>query len=50
MARKENGRITETAEEARSGERGPTVRNLLVISIALVVAVFTVLWLIFFRT
>ena len=38
MAKMENGRIVETAVEARGGERGPTVRNVLVIGTGLVVA------------
>lgn len=50
MPNAENGHITETAREARGGEFGPTVHNVLFISIALVVAAFVVIWVIFFRT
>ena len=38
MARMENGRIVETAVEARGAERGPTVRNVLLAGTALVMA------------
>jgi hypothetical protein len=37
MAKRENGRIVETATEARGAERGPTVRNVLVAGTGLVV-------------
>ena len=42
MAKVENGQIVETAKEARGAERGPTVRNVLVWSLALVVVAFAV--------
>ena len=50
MAEKENGQITETAREARGAEPGPTVRNVLVWSLALVVVAFVVVYLFFFRS
>jgi hypothetical protein len=50
MAKLENERIVETAVEARGAERGPTVRNVLVISVGLAVLVFVVVFLAFFRT
>ena len=50
MSKQENGRIVETAIEARGAERGPTVRNVLVWSLGLVVAAFAVIYFIFFRT
>jgi hypothetical protein len=37
-AKMEDGRIVETAREARGAERGPTVRNVLVAGTALVIA------------
>ena len=49
MSKQENGRIVETAIEARGAERGPTVRNVLVWSLGLVVAAFAVIYFIFFR-
>jgi hypothetical protein len=49
MAEKENGRIIETAREARGAEPGPTVRNVLVWSLALVVVAFVIVYLLFFR-
>ena len=48
MAFKREGRIIESAQEARQGERGPTVRNLLVASTALAVIVLAIVWLVFF--
>jgi len=44
------GRIVETAREARGAEPGPTVRNVLVCSTALVVIAFAIIWYVFFRT
>ncbi len=49
MARIENDKIVETAVEARGAERGPTVRNVLVTSLFLVVVAFAVLYFVFFR-
>jgi hypothetical protein len=50
MAKVENERIVETAVEARGAERGPTVRNVLVWSLGLVVVAFAVIYFLFFRT
>lgn len=50
MAERENGRIVETAQEARGAERGPTVRNVLVWSMGLVVVAFAIVYFAFFRT
>jgi hypothetical protein len=50
MPKQENEQIVETAIEARGAERGPTVRNVLVWSIGLVVAAFVVIYFVFFRT
>lgn len=50
MARQEHGRIVETATEARGAELGPTVRNVLVWSVSLVVVAFAVIYFIFFWT
>jgi hypothetical protein len=49
MAKIENEKIVETATEARGAERGPTVRNVLVISLCLIVVAFAVLYFVFFR-
>ncbi|GIQ75410.1 hypothetical protein BraRD5C2_38510 [Bradyrhizobium sp. RD5-C2] len=49
MAKVQNGKIVETAVEARGAERGPTVRNVLMVSLCLAVAAFAVLYLIYFR-
>ena len=48
--RKENRKIVETATEARQGERGPTVFNVLTISTVAAIIVLAVVWLVFFRT
>jgi len=48
MAKQENGRIVETAREARGAERGPTVRNVLLASTGLVVAGFAVVYMMYF--
>jgi hypothetical protein len=50
MAKREKDHIVETAREARGAERGPTVRNVLVWSLGLVVVAFIVVYLIFFKT
>lgn len=50
MARLENEQIVETAIEARGAERGPTVRNVLVWSLGLVVVAFAVIYFVLFRT
>ena len=50
MAKEENGQIVETAREARGAEPGPTVRNVLVWSLALVVVAFVIVYLLFFRS
>jgi hypothetical protein len=44
----ERGRIVETATEARQGERGPTVRNMVVGGTALVIAAFVVVYIVYF--
>ena len=48
MAKLEDGHIVESATEARAGERGPTVRNVLIISLAAVVVLFATVYLYFF--
>jgi hypothetical protein len=50
MAEKKGETIVETAREARGAERGPTVRNVLVWSLSLVVVGLAIVWFIFFRT
>lgn len=42
--------IIETSQQARQAERGPTMRNVLIASLGLVVIVLIVVWLIFFHT
>jgi hypothetical protein len=50
MAKREDEQIVETAIEARGAERGPTVRNVLVWSLGLVVVAFIVVYLILYGT
>jgi hypothetical protein len=50
MVEKHGTRIVEMAIEARGAERGPTVRNVLVWSLGLVVAAMAVVWVVFFKT
>ena len=49
MVEKRGEQIIETAQEARGAERGPSMRNVLVISTAAVIIAFAVIWLMFFR-
>lgn len=49
MAKIENEQIVETTVEARGAERGPTVRNVLVVSLCLVVVAFAILYFVAFR-
>jgi hypothetical protein len=42
MPKQEDGRVVETAIEARGAERGPTVRNVLLWSLGLVVVALIV--------
>jgi hypothetical protein len=50
MAEKRGDTIIETTQEARQAERGPTVRNVLVWSTALVIVALAIVWYVFFRT
>jgi hypothetical protein len=50
MAIHQEGRIVETATEARGAEPGPSVLALLAVSTGLAVLILGVLWFVFFRT
>ena len=50
MGQKKGETIVETPIEARGAERGPTVRNVLVWSLPLVIVTMAVVWFVFFRT
>lgn len=50
MATKEDGRIVESATEARQAETGPSVLALLTMSTGLAVLLMAVVWFVFFRT
>jgi hypothetical protein len=50
MVEKHGTRLVETAIEARGAERGPTVRNVLLWSLGLVVVAMAIVWLVFFKT
>jgi len=47
---KREGRIVETATEARQAEPGPSILYLLVVSVSLVVIILGGVWFVFFRT
>jgi hypothetical protein len=49
MVKRENDKIVETALEARGAERGPTIRNVLVWSLCLLVIAFVAVYFAFFR-
>jgi hypothetical protein len=49
MATRQQGRIVETATEARQAEPGPSVLALLTISTGLAVLILGVVWFVFFR-
>jgi hypothetical protein len=50
MANKKNGRIVETATEARQAEPGPSVLAIVIASTGLAVVILLALWFVFFRT
>jgi hypothetical protein len=50
MVERDNGRIVETAREARQGERGPSVLVLLTVSTLLAAIVLASVWFVFFMT
>jgi hypothetical protein len=50
MATKKDGRIVETATEARQAEPGPSIFMVLVGSVVLAAIVLAIVWFIFFRT
>jgi hypothetical protein len=50
MATKQDGRIVESATEARQAEPGPSVLALLSMSTGLAVLILAVVWFVFFRT
>jgi hypothetical protein len=50
MATQRQGRIVETATEARQAELGPSVLALLTVSTGLAILILGVVWFVFFRT
>jgi hypothetical protein len=48
MVSKHGEQIIESPQEARQAERGPTVRNVLVVSTSLVAVAFAIIRLLFF--
>ncbi len=50
MAKRQHGRIVETATEARQGEPGPSVLALLTVSTGLAILILGIVWFVFFRT
>lgn len=49
MPEQDDGRIVETATEARQGERGPSMLALLTVSMLLAIIVLSIAWFIFFQ-
>ena len=49
MQVKPSGQVVETAQEARGAERGPSVRNVLIVSTVLVVAAFAAVYIAYFN-
>jgi hypothetical protein len=50
MAKREDGRIVETATEARQAEPGPSILALLAVSTTLAFMILGIVWFVFFRT
>jgi hypothetical protein len=50
MASKKDGRIVETATEARQAEPGPSVLAIVIASTGLAIVILLALWFAFFRT
>ena len=50
MAIKKDGRIVETATEARQAEPGPSVLAIVIASTGLAIVILLALWYVFFRT
>lgn len=50
MPTKHNGRIVETATEARQAEPGPSVLALLAMSTVAAIFTLAIVWFLFFRT
>lgn len=50
MAKQEDGRIVETATEARQAEPGPSILKLLIVSLGLALIAMAIIWFVFFRT
>jgi hypothetical protein len=50
MAEKKDGRIVETASEARQAEPGPSIPLILIVSLMLALILLGALWFVFFRT
>ena len=48
MVEKQGEQIVQTAREARQAERGPSVRNVLIISTGAVIVAFAVIYFLFF--
>jgi hypothetical protein len=50
LVEKEQGRIVETAIEARQAERGPSILLVLIVSVGSAAAMLGAVWFVFFRT
>jgi cobalamin biosynthesis Mg chelatase CobN len=50
LVEKEQGRIVETATEARQAEPGPSILLVLIVSVVSAAAMLGAVWFVFFRT
>ena len=50
LGRDDDGAVVKSARKARGAEPGPSVRNVLIWSLGLVVAAFAVVYFLFFKT
>lgn len=50
MVEKRGEQVIETAQEARQAERGPSVRNVLVVSTVAVIFAFAIIWFFFVKS
>ena len=50
LKKQNNEQISRTATEARQAERGPTIFNVLTISVSAAIIALFLVWFVFFRT
>jgi flagellar basal body-associated protein FliL len=50
MSKIQDGRVTESATEARQAEPGPSILVLLIVSLVLALGLMVVVWFVFFKS